>query len=659
MKWRASQVWWGVWCERMNKEAQNLQTQPRETSGADAGPMATVSRSTARALVNRSPAHLVLLDADDKIIDANERTERLLGKSADELRGSELTGVFKEIVGRVNAIGQERAEQGFQILHEKAWYEVQVFETFEQGDGESIEANRVIRATEVTDRKESEFELLESEARLEEATRIARMGTYKLYWDTMKSIWSHQMYDIHGLNPGTYDPAQPGYNDYVHPEDQHIVEDLVKGLVSGKESSGFEYRIIRGDGQTRWVRLDGRVLFDAEGKSYATFGTLQDITDAKERERELEELVSRNTILTEALQASPVGVAILTAESEEPTIFYVNAALELISGHADGSLIGSSLTKLQGQETDSRIFEQIIQAIKTSQAKSFEVSLHRQDGTAFLAQIDVAPVVSNRGSYTVAHTLIVRDITDDRRRADAMMESQKMEALGKLSGGVAHEINNLLQPIITLSDLGKEAVDTKEEKLLKYFDVIAGSGRKAREVVRQILTFSRQDAPAVGAHEVEPIVHDATQLAKSGLPPGIELETHLAVDDARALLNPTQMSQVVINLIRNAADAMETGGTIKLLLEKLDEQQVVTAELPNRGHPWMRLSVEDSGCGISDETRARIFEPFFTTKPVGKGTGLGLSVVYSIVLGWGGSIDIESEVDRGTTAMVYIPEFLE
>ncbi len=642
----------------MNKEAQNLRTRADAASETAAGPMATVSGSTARALINLSPAHLILIDANDKIVDANERTERLLGKSAVELRNAALSGVFEEILSRVKAIGQERAERGFQVLHDKAWYEAQVFETEERNESGAVETYRVIRATEVTDRKESELALLESEARLEEATRITRMGTYKLYWDTMKSIWSHQMYDIHGLNPATYDPAVPGYNEYVHPDDKHIVEKLVNDLVSGNEASGFEYRIIRNDGQTRWLRLDGRVLFDAEGKSYATFGTIQDITDAKEREQELEELVSRNTILTEALQASPIGVAILTAESEEPAIFYVNSALEFITGYVEGGLIGASLMSLRGDETDEISFEHLIESIKRSEAQSFEMTLHRQDKTPFLAQVDVAPVASMRGSYTVAHTLIVRDITDDRRRADAMMESQKMEALGKLSGGVAHEINNLLQPIITLSDLGKEVLDKHDEKLLKYFDVIAGSGRKAREVVRQILTFSRQDAPVVGAHVIAPIVQDAVQLAKSGLAPGIDIETHILVEDAQVLVNPTQMSQVVINLIRNAADAMESGGTIKLLLERLSKQQAETLELPNRGHRWLLLTVEDTGCGISEDTRARIFEPFFTTKPVGKGTGLGLSVVYSIVLSWGGLITIDSEVDRGTTAMVYIPEFL-
>ena len=567
--------------------------------------------------------------------------------------------VFEAILNRVQSIGSERAQRGFQLHYNHAWYDAQVFETGSLSDKSPGQDYRVIRATDITDRKSAEFGLLESEARLEEATRITRMGTYKLYWDTMKVIWSHQMYDIHGLIPGKFDPADPGYNALVHPEDQQGVKDLVRDLISGKEKSGSEYRIIRNQSDIRWVRLDGRVLFDAEGKPYATFGTIQDITEAKEREEELKDLVSRNTILTEALQASPIGVAILTAESDEPVIFYVNSALERVSGFENGSLIGKTLHSFKGAETDEAVYGDIVASIKSGIPRSFELMMHRQDESPFLAQVEVAPVQSDRGNHIFAHTLIVRDITDDRRRTEAMMESQKMEALGKLSGGVAHEINNLLQPIITLSDLGKEVLNPGEEKLLKYFDVIAGSGRKAREVVRQILTFSRQDAPIIGAHKIVPIVQDAVQLAQNGLAPGVDLESAIEIDSATALVNPTQVSQVVINLIRNAADAMESGGVIKLLLEHMSEEEGIEARLPKRGHPWLLLSITDTGCGISEESRARIFEPFFTTKPVGKGTGLGLSVVYSIVLSWGVSIQIESEVDKGTTAMVYIPEFLE
>lgn len=627
---------------------------PQQSSG----PMAKVSRDLAIELVNRSPAHVMLLDNADRIIDLNARCEALLGQSAQALRGSEPGHVFAAILKRLKSIGELRAQQGFQIAHGRSWYDAQVFgASVDQGEG--TQDIRVLRATDVTDRKAAEFEVLESEARLEEATRIANMGTYKLYWDTMKVIWSHHMYEIHGVTPGSITPSETGYNQFVHPDDLDDVLHMVKDLVSGREVAGWEYRIVTPDGNQRWVRLEGRVLFDADGKPYATFGTVQDVTEAKNREEELRELVARNTILTEALQASPVGVAVLTPDGDVPTVFYANPALEQITGYTDGKLIGLSVNKWRSEQTDPNIFDGFLDAIQNGQPQSCELNLQRADGVPFLSQIEVAPVTVGSGDELVAQTLIVRDITDDRRRTDAIMESQKMEALGKLSGGVAHEINNLLQPIITLSDLGREACRPEDEKLLKYFEVITGSGRKAREIVRQVLTFSRQDAPLIGLHRVAPIVQDAVNLARSGLLPGIQLECHIDIDDSTALVNPTQMSQVVINLVRNAADAMSGSGVVELSLTKCPSAEVPDIKPEDAGNGWFLLSVADSGSGINKESRDRIFEPFFTTKPVGQGTGLGLSVVYSIVLGWGGRINIESEVDQGTTAMVYIPEIVE
>lgn len=627
--------------------------------GQDIGPLETVSRDLAVQLVNRSPAHVMLLDKADRIIDVNARCEGLLEAPATILRGADPSHVFAAILKRLRSIGEQRAQQGFQIAHSGCWYDAQVFSA-SIGEGETLQEVRVLRATDVTDRKAAEFEVLESEARLEEATRIANMGTYKLYWDTMKVIWSHHMYEIHGVAPGSITPSETGYNRFVHPDDLDAVMAMVKDLVSGREVAGWEYRIVTPDGQHRWVRLEGRVLFDADGKSYATFGTVQDVTEAKNREEELRELVARNTILTEALQASPVGVAVLTPDSSVPTVFYSNPALEHITGYGEGRLIGLSIDQLRGEQTDPSVFGALLSAIQAGQPQSCELQLQREDGQPFLSQIEVAPVNAGNSEELVAQTLIVRDITDDRRRTDAIMESQKMEALGKLSGGVAHEINNLLQPIITLSDLGREACQPEDEKLLKYFEVITGSGRKAREIVRQVLTFSRQDAPLIGSHRVAPIVQDAVNLAQSGLLPGVELNCHIDIGDAHALVNPTQVSQVVINLVRNAVDAMNGKGAVELNLTRCSESQVPDVESAGEAAKgWLLLSIADTGSGIDKESRDSIFEPFFTTKPVGQGTGLGLSVVYSIVLGWGGRIEIESEVDQGTTAMVYIPEIVE
>ncbi|MEQ8734804.1 MAG: PAS domain S-box protein [Rhodospirillaceae bacterium] len=620
--------------------------------------MSHVTRDMAIEMVNRSPAHVILIDKDNYIIDVNQRAESLLMQKAEVLVGGHPTDVFAAILGRVTSIGEERAERGFQLQYGPYWYEAQVFPTSDSTSADGA-VFRVIRAIDITDRKAAEFELLESEARLEEATRIARMGTYRLYWDTRKMIWSHQMYEIHGVAPGSIDPSSPSYIKFLHPDDVNVVRDMMDDLIVGKEISGAEYRIIRGEGDIRWLSVEGRVLFDSDGKPYASFGTVQDVTESKNREERLRDLVARNTILTEALQASPVGVAVLTPDLERPTFFYVNPELETITGFSEGYLIGSSVEVLRGPETDASGFQDLLDAIQSRLLLSCELTLHGEGGTPFLSQIELAPVTAQDRTSVVGLTLIVRDITDDRRRTEAMMDAQKMEALGKLSGGVAHEINNLLQPIITLSDLGFEACAPDQDKLRKYFEVITGSGRKARDVVRQILTFSRQDAPLVASHSVAPIVEDAVKLARSGIPPGIDLQCNIDVQEACAMVNPTQVSQVVINLVRNAADAMAGQGLVDLSLVRLSPEQIITSAVPHRHNGWLLLSVSDTGCGIDNQSRHRIFEPFFTTKPVGQGTGLGLSVVYSIVLGWGGAVSLESEVDQGTTAMVYIPEYVE
>jgi signal transduction histidine kinase len=153
-------------------------------------------------------------------------------------------------------------------------------------------------------------------------------------------------------------------------------------------------------------------------------------------------------------------------------------------------------------------------------------------------------------------------------------------------------------------------------------------------------------------------VEDALRLLHSGLPPGVKLEQDINIGDAHAVVNPTQVSQVMLNLVKNAADAMDGEGTVKIDRALVDLESAAAAALTLTPGRWIKLQVADQGCGMDAYTLSRVFEPFFTTKLAGKGTGLGLAVVYSIVNGWGGTLKLESEVDRGTTAMVYIPAAL-
>ncbi len=609
---------------------------------------ATLSALDAQRLLDAFPSAVVVFGPEGEIVAANRRAEHLLAAPVATVIGQSPDGafrLFRERAERIATAEQARFVQPFGSL----WYLV---ESFPLAAG--AQSLRAIVATDITDMKSAEFEIRESEARLEEATRIAQLGTYKFYWDTGKIHWSAQVYAIHGMLPGAVITSER-YRDIVHPDDCELFDRTHQDQLDGKPIRGVEYRIIRKDGAVRWLRKDARVLFDADGEPYATFGTCQDITEAKQHEQELKSLLRRNTILYEALDASPIGVGVVTTDSESPEFFYVNAEFERLTGHNTSSLSEHGIDTLTPGGELGAGWARVVQTLRASVSGAFELTCLRRDGGQFLAQIEIAPVRDHPGRDATVFVLNLRDITVDRQRADSLLQSQKMEALGQLSGGVAHEINNLLQPMLALSDLGQDIADKDPAKVRKYFEVIASSGRKARDVVRQVLTFARRDAPQLAPYPIADLVGDALHLLHSGLPPGIHLTPTLACGDAHAVVNPTQVSQVVLNLVTNAADAMDGEGEVALALTEVDLDQVTAAQLTLAPGRWIRLSVTDKGCGMDAYTLSRIFEPFFTTKLAGRGTGLGLSVVYSIVAGWGGALKVDSEVDKGTNAMVYIP----
>ncbi len=595
----------------------------------------------------------LIVDQSDQAVMANRAALRFLGRPVEQVEGKPLDGVFSIYLERVRrkggANGLIRLEQYF----EGAWYVLQVFDLLGP-DGRTPTPYRVMSATDVSERKRREFDFLEIAAGLEEATRIAQMGTFKIIWANLQIDWSPHNYTLHGVSHDTFQPGGQAYLVLVHPDDRAYVNRRGTALARGEAAANVEYRIVRPDGAVRWVRMDGRVLFDSSGNGYASFGTIQDITDAKHREEELRELLRRNAILYEALEASPNGVAVFVSVQEGFEALYVNAAFERLTQHNSFSLNPASIrTLIPDSEVES--WSRIATAIDHSQGGDFDVICRRRDGTEFPAKIELAPVHDHPQQAASAFVVNLRDLTIEKQRAAALLQSQKMEALGQLSGGVAHEINNLLQPVIALSDLGTSVLEKNPEKARQYFDVIGNSGRKAREVVRQVLTFARRDSPQLSSLNLVPLVTDAVDLAAKGLPAQIEVVSDIQLETAMALVSATQVSQVVLNLVRNASDAMNGTGRIAIGLKHLNiEQSAMPGEL--HAGPWIKLTVQDQGCGIDSVTLARVFEPFFTTKPVGRGTGLGLSVVYSIVEGWGGVINIESKVDQGTIVVIYIPE---
>lgn len=608
---------------------------------------------SAQNFIDSMPSAVVVVDDNLSVVAVNRRAAEFIGYNPVHSIGRPLGGIFRVIYDRFQRQHAGEIDPLFEHHFNGSWFAVRAFSI----PGPQGTVLRCITTTDISSRKLTELEVRESEGQLEEAMRIAQLGTFKFLWDGTRVDWSPYMYVLHDVSTETYDPASNRYLDFIYHEDRAHTRRLLQDMNAGKAITDVEYRVLRPNGAVRWLRVDALVLFDADGAPHGSFGVCQDITDQKNREQELNDLLHRNATLYEALEASPIGVAVLTREQGCPTFLYVNAEFQRLTMHNSFSLRGRGLEALQPEAAEDA-WANIDQTWKDSASGSFDVTCRRRDDTTFLAQLEIAPVLDFPGRDAVAYVLNLRDITTDRQRAAALLQSQKMEALGQLSGGVAHEINNLLQPVIALSELGADVAESDAAKVRRYFDVIGNSGRKARDIVRQVLTFARRDTPDVASYEIAPLILDALDLAQSGLPPGITLKRRIGGERACAVVNPTQMSQVVLNLIRNAADAGDGQGEIEVALTMVNFDQIGAAQLDLAPGMWLCLAVTDHGCGMDHYTASRIFEPFFTTKPVGRGTGLGLSVVYSVVTGWGGNVRIESEVDHGTSAMVYIPAFV-
>ena len=249
-----------------------------------------------------------------------------------------------------------------------------------------------------------------------------------------------------------------------------------------------------------------------------------------------------------------------------------------------------------------------------------------------------------------------RRAEEDRRRLEAsLLQAQKLEAMGTLAGGVAHDFNNILGAILGYGELAQNAAPA-DSALRRYVDNMVSAGQRAKSLVERILAFSRSGvAPRVPIH-VQSIVAEALELLSASLPDNIRLDHVLLAGDAAVAGDATQIHQVVLNLCTNALQAMKSGGvlTVRLDLVHLEAPRAVVASTLDAGE-YVRLSVHDTGSGIEPELRERIFDPFFTTKGVGVGTGLGLSLVHGIAVDLGGGVDMASEVDRGTAFTVYLP----
>ena len=367
------------------------------------------------------------------------------------------------------------------------------------------------------------------------------------------------------------------------------------------------------------------------------------------------DLHSMHPSLYEQLVRTVVDYAIYMLDLNGQIVSW-NAGAERIKGYSAEEVIGKhfSMFFTEQDSLDGRPGFLVSEALKQGRAQD-EGWRVRKDGTQFWALVALDVVRSPEGEV-IGLAKITRDITGRREAAlqlDAMraqlFQSQKLEALGQLTGGMAHDFNNLLTIIISSAKLAMNSQDPQRTKRL--LEHVLDAGQRGSEMTQQLLSFARRKSLDVVKVSLKEVVESIRALLNQALPKGIELHVQCEADLAPVEVDAGQLQMVLLNLVLNARDAMEDGGDIRLQVR----QQVLLGERDELVGPFALISVVDSGRGIDADVLPRIFEPFFTTKGFGKGTGLGLSQVYGFAKQSNGGIWVDSEPGRGTCMTLCLP----
>ncbi len=425
------------------------------------------------------------------------------------------------------------------------------------------------------------------------------------------------------------------------------------------EAHQFEYRMVARDGRVVWLR-DLVSVHVEDGRASLLRGVMIDITERKRVEDELRASEARKRAMLNAALDCVITI------DEDGRVLEFNPVAEKTFGYRSGDVVGRAIADViippSRREAHVRGLAQYKDTKTGSMlGRRIELTAMRAGGAEFPVEASILPVTTDDGK--VLFTAYLRDISE-RKEAEAarsrlelqLRQTHKMEAMGTLSSGIAHDFNNILGSILAYTELAQKGIDDRSRALDYLEQVLKASGR-AKTLIQQILTFSRQQKQDLVPISLEPPVREALQFLRSTLPAAIQIVAEIVPDTPMVLGDPTQIHQVVMNLCANAAHAMRARpGAIVVWLEScLIEKRRSGLHGDLAPGEYVRLTVQDTGHGMNGETLRRIFDPFFTTKGPGEGTGLGLAVVHGVVKEHRGEIVVQSEEGKGSTFQLYFP----
>ena len=432
--------------------------------------------------------------------------------------------------------------------------------------------------------------------------------------------------------------------DIIHPDDSDMMRSYWGRRLHGQaEPTSFETRIVTKSGQTIW--LDLRMSTFALGGTLTVLATGLDVTKRKHWEQDLAKSEARLRTLIDHLDDG-VGLTI------DGAIVYANPAMEKLLGYSSGEFIGRTPTDFIEPTDRRRARERLAELSGGAPVSASVYEMVRKDGTTVSVQISSRQIEYEGRSALLS---IMHDLTGQRQLEEQLRQTQRLESVGQLAGGVAHNFNNALAAIIGYSELIARRLE-QDDPILEDVKQILSVSERAAALTRELLAFSRKERLNATVFDLNEAVEAAGTLLGPLL--GVDIQLHLRPDrslrSVRADLR--QMEQVVTNLALNARDAMPEGGSLTIETSGVEVDEALARQYSDaRCGPHARLVVTDTGTGMERAVVERIFEPFFTTKEPGQGVGLGLSMVHGAVTQSGGFVTVDSEPGRGTTFRLYLP----
>lgn len=396
-------------------------------------------------------------------------------------------------------------------------------------------------------------------------------------------------------------------------------------------------------GEPLYLMAIAAPILNEQGEIIGAVQTFRDLSDLKESERE-------RMLLAIAIDQAENGIIITDKKGR---FEYVNPSFLKLSGYTFSEIRGKSVTLLASEKHPRSFYLEMRRTIFSGSPWSGEITHKKKNGEEFTAFLSISPIRDARGQIT-NFVAVHRDITEQKELEEQLRQSQKMEAIGRLAGGVAHDFNNLLTVISGYSDM-LSFMTQSDKKLHQYALEIQKAAERAGNLTNQLLIFSRKQISQPQHANLNEIINNFQKMISRLIGEDIDFQLNLSDSPLPVWVDVGHIEQVLMNLVVNARDAMPDGGRLQIRSRKTHRKAIPVSPEDDKAEWFAVLEVSDTGIGMDAQTMRKIFEPFFTTKGLGKGTGLGLSTVYGIVQQSRGSIHVESQPGLGTTFFVYLP----